>query len=1030
MSSVSDSLPSPSPASRRDLADRTGLLPSTQIILGRLFWKDARQIFPVWLTLLFAAILCLLVAFLMINNGRAHIAPMFVSGHTFVALCSVITGVFLFASEDENRTLHFLRNLPVQPSLIVLQKLLLGGAGVIVLACVIAAFTSLLEIFVWSGPLGPVSSFRFGVIHVTLLPLSCFVVASIGAILSRSLFYGVLISGFITFLLIGFLEPTWLGEAESNHGERGLLNWLWVAMASFGGGCMMLINATRWIEEKAVTSLSQQARSPKTSLPQTFAKLSASPAPNPFPVLLWQSFRQSRLLLASCFMLTVVGWFAVELWIDVKFQQLQSHTTQAIISAFATLCVMLVSVGAFASSISIDDKRHNNFLFFQQNRERAKWLWLSRLTPFWCLAVLLVLLWNLVFFNVDGLDPAGLARDFYYYDRFDAVLESILLQATNLSFGVPFLAMLGMIGIGHYFSLFVRNPILSFVFSGLVSVVFVALLAYVVFVNESVLLFVLPVVVAIYGATWLRAKSWLATSYRKAGFMLPLALPLIALAITVPTFTHHRATEYADIEIDPNNLVFLSSVWAPEVDNYNYAITKIEFGDDAQRQKAAKLYQEAAASFREDYTWESTRQMLAWPAEQKKDFVTKHRDAISKVIEAAQIPVCDPFVLSDPGATTISDDWLLLDVFLLNSRHQLSEGNLVEAKLSIDARDRVLQRSQVRYSRQESGYYSFLVDWAEHPKQELHAIKSAIAQLEGSVSDIKPTKVTFINGAVVTHGSLPNLDVARRYREFGGERAFMQLQYEIGDLKSDSPNHELHNFKSPYRLMPWEYQRMLKVGQRWKQQSFNREQNNIGLLAQPNDMPIQKHQLARLFRNSTVPLISFDEDRTGGALYPYRYGNDVRDRCTWRRYTLLRLALAAYKIENDRHPDKLAELKPYFKNGFPKTCDGLSFGWLKEGLEADLVVGDFSPNSLANQAILGSVPYARVLYGSRPGLPLLLPFAIDQDKLLSNTVEYVDFKDEQVKFGIDVDTLKTHCQVFMPRGGIGWWSVGEAPSDE
>jgi len=64
---------------------------------GRLLWKDAREVLPIWITLLFSAMLCLSVTVWMVNSDTAHIAPLYISGHTFIALISVITGVFLMA---------------------------------------------------------------------------------------------------------------------------------------------------------------------------------------------------------------------------------------------------------------------------------------------------------------------------------------------------------------------------------------------------------------------------------------------------------------------------------------------------------------------------------------------------------------------------------------------------------------------------------------------------------------------------------------------------------------------------------------------------------------------------------------------------------------------------------------------------------------------------------------------------------------------------------------------------------------------
>ncbi|MFT5303618.1 MAG: hypothetical protein ACI814_004438, partial [Mariniblastus sp.] len=796
MSSMLDSLPTnPYPN------DSNVVKPSMRSMWGRLLWKDAREVIPIWGTLLIAAILCLVVAWAMVYSNRVHIAPLYISGHTFIALCSVITGVFLVASEDENRTLHLLRNLPLPPKQIVWQKLLLGSAGVVAMACFTAAFTMILANFSQCQALDVRSPYRFTVANVTLLPLLYLVIASLSAMVSRSHFYGVLIAGIITTGVIAFLEPTWLG-GRGGHLDRGEIRWLWVALTLLAGACVMLLNATHWVEDKVTTKLAFKGSAPQTN---TARRLSDSAPPNPFPALLWQSVRQSRVLLACCFGLTIVGWIAIETTVDYSHQFFDrtSENSFATQKTIMTLLWMLAMMAAFASSISLDDKRRENYLFFQQNRERSKWLWLSRVLPFWGLALLLTLLWNFFVFDIgSNILNTQLYRG-YLNIREVELVSSLSLQAASQSFLVPLLSLLGIIGIGHYFSMFVRNPILSFVFAGVVSVVFVALTAYVVYVNESVWWFVAPTIVATYAANWWRTKSWLATSPHATDFLMPIALPAIVLAIVVTTFINHRATEFTNVKLDVHNFAnFAGGTLRTLTDEHetNYALAKIEFGNEAQRQQAATLYKDAAKLGQGNLALMQGFVPMPWPAQKSADYVAENQDAIAKIIEAASIPACDPFLPGDPEARS-RDRWALQESILVNSHHQLLQGNLSAAKLSIDAYDRVYQRTIAKESyRYDSGYYGLLLAWADHPDQKLAAIKSAIAQLEGTQSDIEPAKLMSANGLVLASDSQTALSFSRVYREFGGERAFMNSQYEIGDLQQDNLSHGLVESNQTFRL--------------------------------------------------------------------------------------------------------------------------------------------------------------------------------------------------------------------------------------
>jgi len=364
---------------------------------GRLLWKDAREVVPVWITLLLAAILCLAVSVWMVNSSSAHIAPLYISAHTFIALISVITGVFLLANEDENRTLHLLRNLPLPPRQIVWQKLLLGAVGVIALACLIAVFTMILALLPECRKLDNGSTYGFTIANVVLLPLLYLVVALLSSMVSRSHFYGVLIAGAVSAGIIAVLEPSWLGTTESSLAGRGESRWLWVTLTVIVGIAALVWGANGWAEERVIAKPCLSGHSADAT--QTNNR-STAVSPNPFPVLLWQSFRQSWVLLACWIGLTIVGWIMIPILLKSPFgnsspNQREMPFAIAVMTLQWTLGVMVL----FASSIFLDDKRKSNFLFFQQNRERSKWFWLSRLLPFWLAACLLLLLWNTFIFE-------------------------------------------------------------------------------------------------------------------------------------------------------------------------------------------------------------------------------------------------------------------------------------------------------------------------------------------------------------------------------------------------------------------------------------------------------------------------------------------------------------------------------------------------------------------------------------------------------------------------------------------------------
>ena len=967
---------------------------------GRLLWKDVREVVPIWLTLLFAAMLCLTVTWWMVNRSSAHIAPLYISAHTFIALCSVITGVFLFASEDENRTLHLLRNLPLPPKQIVWQKMILGSLGVVSLACFVAAITVMLASFADCDSLDSGSSYALSAANIILLPLLYLVISSASSMLSRSLFYGVLISGMICAGVILFLEPTWLGARESSYLQRSGMRWLWVALSILSGGYAVVLNASHWVEEKVVAPTALTGTAVNAS---QMASSDLSNLPNPFPVLLWQSYRQSRVVLACWFGLTVIGWIAIKPF--VAYYQPHDTPTEVRVLQYTigTLLWMFVTTILFASSIFVNDKHRGNYLFFQQNSERSKWFWLSRVLPFVGGALLLVLVWNFFVFNIS-YTPSESFRTWNFGPRLADLMNSIVSQANSQSVLVPLLTALGIIGVSQYFSMFVRNPILSFVLSGVVNVIFICLAACVVFVNESVWVFIVPMIVALYSSTWWHSKQWLATSPKRLNFAGSLLLPAVVLAAVTTAFIHHRANEFVDVELDRNPWAkgFSVPFTGEDDDGNRQTFANIEFGSDAQRQEAASLYRAAIKDLKGDFSGYHRVDPETWPAKTLAHFVAENKEAIAKIIKAAEIPVCDIFLSSDSNVRE-NEICALMVSTLLNTHHQLLEGNLAAAKSSTDAYDRVRQRTESRFRRYDAGYYGLLVAWAEHPDQNLAPLKSAIAQLEGASTYFQPTEIVSNRSEMLDPNSSLGTAPASFFWEFGGEKALMEMQYEIVDLQEDNENHRAIELRDGYRLMPWEYQRLTKVQQLRTLQTYRIRQKTIALERSPNDR-VLRHRFGDLnfMDDFNRPYVPVDEDRGGGILLgPNPYGPfeyTIHEPVTWRRYVLLRLGLAAYRIEHGQHPNDLKQLASYYKNGLPITIDGTMFAWFKDGLGSDLIRTTYKKDQSGNQVNAGK----KLADGDAP---LLLPFSISDAKPIPEPIDY-----DSGKMGIDLWLLATQNQ--------------------
>ena len=107
---------------------------------------------------------------------------------------------------------------------------------------------------------------------------------------------------------------------------------------------------------------------------------------------------------------------------------------------------------------------------------------------------------------------------------------------------------------------------------------------------------------------------------------------------------------------------------------------------------------------------------------------------------------------------------------------------------------------------------------------------------------------------------------------------------------------------------------------------------------------------------------------------------------TIRRYTMLRLALAAYQIEHDALPESIHDLAVYFDGRLPKTVHlQADFGWLPEGLPIQGISTD---------------SHSRVVLPAK--VPLLLPYGISQPIDTSQRVSLPDSDEDNASIGIPV----------------------------
>ena len=188
--------------------NRSTATANSPTVWKQMWWKDCRELLPIWTILLAVAGICLWITTEFAKSRFYDPSAVYLCGETFIAIFCVATGVFLFATETENRTIELLRGLPVQPKKLVRSKLLLGLAAAVFSACLIGIAVNLLVDQVSFGKssvdISRLATFR----ALVLVPTLIYLFGVLAAMLTGSSFYGFLLAGTMVFL-----SACWAGWA-------------------------------------------------------------------------------------------------------------------------------------------------------------------------------------------------------------------------------------------------------------------------------------------------------------------------------------------------------------------------------------------------------------------------------------------------------------------------------------------------------------------------------------------------------------------------------------------------------------------------------------------------------------------------------------------------------------------------------------------------------------------------------------------------------------------------------------------------
>jgi hypothetical protein len=482
--------------------------------LMRFAWKEYRVLRGFWISLALMAALGQLFVVLSVSS-TATVPALFAVALVATALYALGNGATMFATECEEETYELLRVLPVTERQVVLGKLAFCVASVLAIGAVL-----LVSAWVLAGGRVPApeshrqlwATFGLGTLEVlawgmffSLLssrPLQAAILGAFAASASASLLVYLDGHGRSIHMLpvyVNVVPERLLVLALVAAVDLGLARrWLHpVGDSRQGSEVPMARRLSRQRSEEAATT----TRSIGAGLVR----------------LTWQAWRQSRAVYACILLGTSV--LAALSWGP---ESPQTH-----------VLVMLAGTSLLGATIFLSDQEKLRFRFFAQQGVSARRVWLSRHLLGLTVTVVASLIAVVVMVATNDVDffARFLYSQSYQYEQtsFEPGDWRLLVS------GVLITVMVSAYTSGQLFSMLLRNGLLAGFFGLLLTVPLCAWVVLMARYRFSFFWSVLPILIALLLATWLRAPAWISQRNTWRGWLgvgLVATVPFLGVAAT------------------------------------------------------------------------------------------------------------------------------------------------------------------------------------------------------------------------------------------------------------------------------------------------------------------------------------------------------------------------------------------------------------------------------------------------------------------------------------------------------------------
>ena len=519
-------------------------------IARRFVWKEYRTLRGLWLAVLVLGVLVQWVSYALGQPAIDWATVFFSIALGSAALYAVGVAATTFSVEHEEETYNYISTLPTRWFPVFAGKLLFAAASAVALAASLSLIGWILCGFDLPGG------------RDTPRALGVFGVAIIEALAWGTLFSLVLRQPLLAALLaIGAASLAVTSAinllAEGATPALTIESYLRVLPARLAIVlCVAVVDvllARRWLttgnrSTKALTAVWSQEVQPSTAIGRLVRFVARERADSPryfrrtvLSHLLWQTWRQSWRTMLVMPAIAAFVCFSIVLILDLGGVISNREGSEIALTPFV---IAVIASALFASTVFYADQRRHQYRFLAEHAAWPRYVWLCRLLV-WLLPVLLVLAiaagvlvasasgW----LEYWGEQMEGYLRDQQYWwgQAFAEQWSDIRTAARGLLFGMW--GILAGFALGQFCSMFFRQALIAG-FAAMVIAFPILTWGLAVWAWElPPLLYLLPIVVGLFAATWLRAPDWITDRSRLSGWLkvaTAVALPIAFVAWLLP----------------------------------------------------------------------------------------------------------------------------------------------------------------------------------------------------------------------------------------------------------------------------------------------------------------------------------------------------------------------------------------------------------------------------------------------------------------------------------------------------------------